>query len=58
MPMINESSPINFQDELPENIEVAIIGGGVAGICTAWFLEREGISVLVCDKGRVAGGEW
>lgn len=55
MPMINETSPINFQDELPESVEVAIIGGGVAGICTAWFLAREGVSVLVCDKGRVAG---
>jgi glycine/D-amino acid oxidase-like deaminating enzyme len=53
--MINETSPINFQDELPESVEVAIIGGGVAGICTAWFLAREGVSVLVCDKGRVAG---
>ncbi len=52
--MITGSSPINFKDELPKNVDVAIIGAGVAGICTAWFLAREGVSVLVCVKGRVA----
>lgn len=53
--MITDSSPVNFQDELPGSVEVAIIGGGVAGICTAWFLASQGARVLVCDKGRIAG---
>lgn len=32
-----------------------IIGAGIIGISTAWFLAKSGVSVLVCDKGRVAG---
>ena len=53
--MISDKSPVNFQDALPESVEIAIIGAGVIGICTAWFLAEEGLSVLVCEKGRVAG---
>jgi glycine/D-amino acid oxidase-like deaminating enzyme len=51
----SEQSPITFQDDLPESVDVVIIGAGVIGISTAWFLAKAGISVLVCDKGRVAG---
>lgn len=32
-----------------------VIGGGIAGISTAWFLAEQGVAVLVCEKGRVAG---
>ena len=35
--------------------DVVIIGAGVAGIMTAWQLARKGVSVIVCEKGRVAG---
>ena len=55
MPVLSEQSPITFQDKLPDAVDVAIIGGGIAGICTALFLARDGVSVLVCEKGRVAG---
>jgi len=51
----NENSPINFQSRLPDSVDVVVIGGGVIGISTAWFLRQRGLSVLVCDKGRVAG---
>jgi len=51
----SDQSPITFQDDLPESVDIVIIGAGVIGISTAWFLARAGISVLVCDKGRVAG---
>jgi len=51
----NENSPINFQSNLPDAVDVVVIGGGVIGISTAWFLRQRGLSVLVCDKGRVAG---
>lgn len=47
--------PTTFEDELPESVDVVVIGGGVAGISTAWYLRRRGLSVLVCEKGRVAG---
>ena len=51
----HENSPVTFQDPLPDSVDVAIIGGGVIGICTAWNLVQRGLRVLVCDKGRVAG---
>jgi len=51
----NDRMPIEFNDPLPGKVHVAIIGGGVIGISTAWYLVQEGLSVLVCDKGRVAG---
>ncbi len=55
MPIPGSESPVRFRDTLPDKIEVAIIGGGIAGICTAWYLAEQGLSVLVCEKGRVAG---
>ena len=51
----NDDAPIQFQDDLPEAVDVVIVGAGVIGISTAWFLREKGLSVLVCDKGRVAG---
>ena len=48
----NESP--TFRDPLPDAVDVAIIGGGVAGVSTAWFLAEQGISVLILEKGRVA----
>jgi len=51
----NDSMPVTFHDELPDAVDVVVIGGGVIGISTAWYLREQGLSVLVCDKGRVAG---
>ncbi|HIG42971.1 MAG: FAD-binding oxidoreductase [bacterium] len=55
MPMLSDQSPANFNDPLPDRVDVVIIGGGVAGVSTAWFLAKAGVSVLICEKGRVAG---
>ena len=55
MPMITENSPINFADPLPEATDVVVIGAGIAGTATAYFLAERGVKVLLCDKGRVAG---
>jgi len=51
----NNQTPPTYTEPLPESVDVAIIGGGVIGISTAWFLRKQGLSVLVCDKGVVAG---
>ena len=40
---------------LPKSVDVAIIGGGIVGCSTAYFLQRHGVSVLLCEKGRLAG---
>lgn len=49
-----ESTPIQFQDPLPDTSEVVIIGGGVIGVTTALFLARRNISVTLLEKGRIA----
>ena len=40
---------------MPGEVDVVIIGGGIIGITTAWYLLKRGLSVVVCEKGRVAG---
>ncbi|MEU6848287.1 FAD-dependent oxidoreductase [Streptomyces sp. NPDC046716] len=37
-------------------VDVAVIGGGVAGLSTAWELTRAGLSVAVLEAGRIAEG--
>ena len=37
--------------------DVCIVGAGLAGLTTAYLLSREGRSVVVIDRGQVAGGE-
>ena len=55
MPMISESTPVAFSDPLPDAADVVVIGAGVVGTATAWFLARRGASVALFEKGRVAG---
>jgi len=40
---------------IPAAADVVIIGAGIVGISTAWFLSKQGISVVVCEKGHIAG---
>jgi D-arginine dehydrogenase len=46
--------------ELPTTTEVAIVGGGFAGVATAWALARRGVDVVVLERegapGRFASG--
>ncbi|MCB2115897.1 MAG: FAD-binding oxidoreductase [Rhodobacteraceae bacterium] len=44
-----------FTGALPEAADVVVIGGGVIGVMTAWFLARAGVRVVLCEKGRIAG---
>lgn len=55
MPVITEATPITHAGPLPEAVDVAIVGAGIIGIATAWYLAGAGARVLVCEKGRVAG---
>lgn len=43
---------------LPGDIstDVLIIGGGIAGILTAYFLKQKGIDYVLLEKGRILGG--
>jgi len=38
------------------DVDVAVVGGGIAGICTAWELARAGRSVAVLEADRIATG--
>ena len=46
---------INEDAVLPDSTDVVVIGGGIAGVCTALFLAEKGISVTLCEKGHIAG---
>ena len=41
--------------DLPERVDVVVIGGGIIGVSTALFLAGKGISVAVCEKGQIGG---
>jgi glycine/D-amino acid oxidase-like deaminating enzyme len=49
------SRPIETPTACPESADVVIIGGGILGVSTAWFLAQDGVNVVVCEKGHIAG---
>src|SRR5580700_12327510 len=40
--------------KIPAATRVVIIGGGIIGVCTAFFLARDGVNVVLCEKGEIA----
>ena len=42
-------------EKLPAAADVVIIGGGIVGVSTAWFLAQQGVQVVLCEKGHIAG---
>ncbi len=52
---IHDATPVRFADPLPARSDVVVIGGGVIGVMTAWFLRKKGLTVTLCEKGRIAG---
>jgi len=47
--------PVASDPHLPTEVDVAIIGGGIAGVTAAYFLARAGRRVALLEKGVVAG---
>lgn len=43
------------EDKLPDEVDVAIVGGGLMGCASAYYLAKAGARVLVLDKGVIAG---
>ena len=63
---MSDSSPANLvaqtwtgtlqpPEAVPASAEVVIVGGGIVGVSTAWFLARQGVDVVLCEKGHIAG---
>lgn len=44
---------IQSDPALPESVDVAIIGGGIIGVSTAYALARKGLRVAVFEKGHI-----
>jgi glycine/D-amino acid oxidase-like deaminating enzyme len=49
------TKPIAIPKTCPESADVVIIGGGIAGVSAAWFLAKDDVNVVLCEKGHIAG---
>jgi glycine/D-amino acid oxidase-like deaminating enzyme len=49
------SGQLEPPEKIPAKADVVIIGGGIVGVSTAWFLARQGVDVVLCEKGFIAG---
>ena len=55
MATITSESPKQFDDALSSEVDVVVIGAGIIGVCSAYYLASLGQSVMLCEKGVVAG---
>ncbi|MEM7433007.1 MAG: FAD-binding oxidoreductase [Pseudomonadota bacterium] len=46
---------LNPPAAVPASADVVIVGGGIIGVSTAWFLAQQGIKAVLCEKGHIAG---
>ena len=44
------SSPVS----LPRSVDVVVIGGGIVGVSSAWYLARRNVKVALCEKAEIA----
>ena len=46
--------PLQQPEKIPASADIVIIGGGIVGVSTAWFLSKQGVDVVLCEKGHIA----
>ena len=53
---LSPNDPIPISDDLPSDVDVAIIGSGYTGLTAARVLSKEGRSVAVIDQNEIGWG--
>ena len=48
------SAPPEHVADMPAETGVAVIGGGIIGVMTAWYLHQMGARVVLLEKGGIA----
>jgi len=51
-PQVDQLTP---ETSFPQKADVVIVGGGIIGVSAALWLARSGVSVVLCEKGHIAG---
>lgn len=46
----------NMTEELPKEVDLLVIGGGISGLAAAWAAKKAGARVLLVEKGERLGG--
>lgn len=45
---------IASDEHLPASVDVVVVGGGIVGVTTAYYLAKKGVSVALVEKGYLA----
>ena len=52
MPPVETVAP---SPDRPSEVDVVVVGGGIVGAATAFYLRARGCSVMLCEKGIIGG---
>lgn len=50
-----EVATVDDDPQVPTDADVVVVGGGIIGVSTAYFLADGGLRVVLCEKGVIAG---
>ncbi|MBQ0132062.1 MAG: FAD-binding oxidoreductase, partial [Comamonas sp.] len=54
VPSVSRAAPVQGDTDMPAQADVVVVGAGIMGVATAFYLAERGLSVVVCEKGTVA----
>ena len=52
---VGMGAAIRHPGPVPKSCDVVVVGGGIIGVMTGWFLQQRGLKAVVLEKGRIAG---